>query len=459
MKIFSYYSLYIQLGLILPAELAAEETKPVSYFHDIRPIWKRSCIGCHHPGKLKGELDLTTYAAFKKGGKHGAPFKPGEPGQSRIIEMISGSAPDMPKEGDPLSAAEVALVERWIKAGSQDDSPALSALRFTQDKPPVYLRPPVISALAFSPDGQTLAVSGYHEILLHKADGSGLNARLVGESPRIEGICFSKDGRWLAACGGAPALFGEVQIWSVTNHSLMQAYKIGLDSLYGISISDDGRRVAFGGADKIVRMISVEDGKELMKFDNHGDWVFATLFTLKGQRLLSGSRDRAMKLIDVANGQFIDDINKLLEGVLCMARHPKENQVVYGGDMGMARIYKIAENQGRTAANNDVNLVREFERQPGPIHAIAYSPDGAQIAIGSMGDEVRVYKTSDGSRAATFMGHPGAVFALAYHPQGKRIATGGYDGQVRLFDTASGELIKGFSPVPFSEAPRQKASR
>ena len=77
-----------------------------------------------------------------------------------------------------------------------------------------------------------------------------------------------------------------------------------------------------------MRIISTSDGKELIKLDNHSDWIFGTLWTVDGKRVLTGSRDRAMKLIDAANGQFIDDINKLLEGVLCIARHPKEDLVV-----------------------------------------------------------------------------------------------------------------------------------
>jgi hypothetical protein len=36
----------------------------------------------------------------------------------------------------------------------------------------------VITALRFSPDGQLLAVSGNREVLLHRADGSGLVKRL-----------------------------------------------------------------------------------------------------------------------------------------------------------------------------------------------------------------------------------------------------------------------------------------
>src|SRR5437667_11777986 len=90
-------------SLLAALSLSAAETKPVSYYQDVVPIFKRSCTGCHHPGKLKGQLDLTTFAAFQKGGKHGPAFVAGDPKKSVIIDEISGEEPSMPKEGDPLS--------------------------------------------------------------------------------------------------------------------------------------------------------------------------------------------------------------------------------------------------------------------------------------------------------------------------------------------------------------------
>src|SRR2546421_947066 len=441
---------------VFPLAGFAGDAGSVSYYHDLVPLLKRSCTGCHHPGKLKGELDVTTFAAFQKGGKHGAAFQPGKPDESRVIEEISGEEPNMPKEGDPLLKEEVALFERWIREGAKDDTPP-EANSFKLTAPPVYAALPVISALAFSPDGNILAVSGYHEVVLHKSDGSGIIARLVGESPRIESVTFSPNGKLLAVGGDAPALFGEIQVWDVETHKQLQSFKVALDSVYGVSFSPDGERLAFGGADKTVRMISGTDGKELMKFDNHGDWVLSTAFTVDGKRLLSGGRDRAMKLINVANGQFIDDINKLLESVLCMARHPTQDLVAYGGDLGTTRIYRISENQGRTAANNDVNMIREFERQPGPVCSIAYSPDGNSIAVGNVDGEVRIYKTADGSRSATLKENHGAVFALKFHPTKNQLATGGYDGKVRIFDLPDGKLVTAFNPVPIKEADKVAA--
>ena len=437
--------------------------KTVSYYEDIVPVFKRSCTGCHHPGKLKGQLDLTTFEALKKGGKHGAGFVPGNVKESIIIEEISGAEPSMPKEGDPLSKAEIALISKWIVAGAKDDTPA-DAGSFKLIAAPVYATSPVISALAFSRDGKVLAVSGYHEVIFLGGTESNIVARLVGESPRIEALAFSPDGKRLAVAGSAPARFGEVQIWDAgtTNTVIgpVKSFKVAPDSIYGISWSPDGTRLAFGGADKTVRVIAAADGKELMKFENHSDWVFNTTWTTNGERLLSGSRDKAMKMIDAKSGQFIDDINKLIDGVLCFARHPSADIVAYGGDQGVSRIYKISDNQGRTAGNNDSNLQKDFERMPGPVQAIAYSPDGKAICVGSVGGEARVFNVEDKKRVATLKGHEGAIFAVAFHPGTNWVVTGGYEGKLRVFETAKGEQVRSFIPVPVSSAkPQQQAAK
>src|SRR5947209_17375133 len=126
----------------------------------------------------------------------------------------------MPRGKQPLSMSEVELIKRWITEGARDDTPASTRDVVDMDHPPKYLLPPVITAVAYSPDSKLLAVSGYHEVLLHKADGSGLVARLVGLSERVQSVAFSPDGKYLAAVGGSPGRFGEVQIWDGTGKQL-----------------------------------------------------------------------------------------------------------------------------------------------------------------------------------------------------------------------------------------------
>jgi len=434
----------LALLLSLPTFCFAQ-VEPVSYFRDIRPILNSNCNACHKPEKNKGELDMTSFASLMKGGKHGSTIAAGAPDKSKLVEMISGSDPDMPKDGDPLKKEQVSLIERWISQGAKDDTPAAGT---TVVQTPVYAVPPVISAMAFSPDGSILAVSGYHEILLHKADGSAIIARLIGESPRIEALAFSSDGKQLAACGGSPAEFGQVQIWDVATRRATKTFDISTDELYGISFAPDGKSVAFGGADKIVHRINLADGKEMLDFKAHADWVLATQFTHDGKQLVSASRDRAMKLIDLESGRFVDDINNPLEGCICLAIHPKEEQILYGGELGNARLYQISDNQKRTAGRNDTNLLVTFPQQPGPVTAVAFSPDGSTVALGSMG-EARTYSAADPDKAIlTLSGIQGPIYSIVYQPSAARLAVAGYDGAVRLFDAKTGNLVKQFVPVP-----------
>src|SRR3954451_17581680 len=146
----------------------------------------------------------------------------------------------MPKESSPLRDSYIRVIRHWIDQGALDDTPQ-EARRFDTANPPTYHRPPVITSLDWSPDGKLLAVAGHHEVLLHKADGSGLVARLIGNSERIESVRFSPDGSKLLATGGNPAQSGEVQIWHVKESKLLFSIPMTNDSVFGASWSPDGK--------------------------------------------------------------------------------------------------------------------------------------------------------------------------------------------------------------------------
>ena len=454
--------LLISLLILIPGELIptqGQTPEGVSYYKQIRPILQQNCQGCHQPAEPNGGLVVTSYEAFQEGGMGGPSFIPGNPEDSMIMEYISGEDPLMPQEGDPLTAEEVELFSRWIAESALDDTPTSLDDTINPNQPPVYTVSPVISALAYSPDGKTLAVSGYREILLHKSDGSELIGRLVGEAHRIESIAYTLDGKILGAVGGTPAQFGEVQLWNTSTNTLIRSVQPAYDALYGMSFAPDGALMAFGCSDKTVRVLSVADGKETLKFDNHSDWVFGTLFSMDGTHFVSGSRDGALKLVNLNNGAFIDDINasnKGYGGISCISRHPQEDLVLSAGEDRVPRLYRIFRETQRDKGNTDFNLVLEFEAHPGPIHAVGFNQDGTKIAVGGVSSEVQIYNVADGEQLATLTGNGAAVFALAFHPDSQQIATGGFDGTVRIFDTISGELVKAFVPVPINSKAKEE---
>jgi WD40 repeat protein len=437
----------------IPAQ--GQTLEPVSYHKQIWPIIQRSCQGCHQPAEANGDLIMVTFEDFKRGGLDGTPFIPGKPDESLVIELISGEEPSMPKEGDLLTDEEVELFRRWIAEGAKDDTPTTDDDSIGPDRPPVYTVPPVISAVAYSPDGKTLAVSGFREVLLHKSDGSELVSRLVGKSHRIQSIVYTVDGKMLGAVGGSPGKFGEVQLWDTSTNTLIKSIKTSYDTVYGASFSPDGKQIAFGCADKTARIISIADAKEILKFENHSDWVFGTIFSTSGTHFVSCGRDTALKLVEVDTGSFVDDINSSNKGygeINTIARHPTKDQVLSAGEDRIPRLYKIFREIRRDVGNTDFNLIQAYEAQSGSIEGVAFSADGSRFATGNGGGEARIYNVEDGKRLASMQSDAVSVFAVSFHPEGTQLATGGFDGKIRIFDTATGKLLNAFMSVPIEPA-------
>ena len=352
----------------------------------------------------------------------------------------------MPLGSAPLPDDQIELFSRWIAAGAKDDTPPEARETVALDKPPIYHLPPVITALAYSPDGSLVAISGYREVLLHKTDGSGLAARLVGLSDRIQSLQFSSDGKLLVAAGGTPALFGEVELWDIASRKLLHSVTLTSDTVFGASLSPDTSRVAVGCADNTVRVVDTAAGKEVLKITNHENWVLGTVFGVDGKRLVSVSRDQAAKLTDASTGQFIENINALRGELAAIARHPTRDLILIGGTERIPYLYTMDRSASMKIAD-DSTLIRKFETQDGGIFALAFSPDGSRIAVAGAADDVSVYQTETGERSATCKGHKG-TYAVAFSPDGEQLATGGFDGKVRICEVKSGKLVRDFVPVP-----------
>jgi len=411
-----------------------------SYFRDIRPVLQRQCQGCHQPNLKSSNLDLTTYDALRAGGKRG-------PAPALLIPYLTGEMkPQMPLGNPPLPAEQIDLVRAWVAAGAKDDTPEEARETAAIGAPAVYHQPPVLTALAFSPDGKMLAVSGNREILLHTLDASAPPKRLPGLSDRILSLAFSKDNALLVAGGGTPARFGEIQIWDLPAAKLRRSVMLTGDTVFGVSLSPDRTRAAAGCTDNTVRIVDTATGKELTKMGAHENWVLGTVFGVDGKRLVSVGRDRSAKLTDAASGGFQENVNLLRGELAAVARHPSKDIVVIGGEDRIAYVYLMDRPKNMKIAD-DTTLIRKLDRQNGAIAALAWSPDGNRIAVAGAAPEVNVYDAGTGARVAACKGHSAGIYSVAFSPDSNTLATGGFDGTVRLYDAATCALSKSFVPV------------
>ncbi len=468
-----------------------ESESLVSYYSQIRPIFQAQCHGCHQPAKSRGGYVMTDFAPLLKGGESGnKAVIPGNPEQSYLIELVTpvnGEA-EMPRKGDPLLGVEIELIRRWIAQGAKDDTPANVRRRHDRDNPPQYRLPPVVTALDYPPDGRILAVSGFHEVLLHHADGSGLLGRLIGLSARIESVRFSPDGKRLAVTGGLPARMGEVQVWDVAKQELILSAPVSFDTVYGASWSPDGKYIAFGCADTTLRAIESDTGKEVVYQGAHDDWVLDTVFSVDGKHIVSVGRDQTAKLTEFATERFIDNITSITPGalkggILAVARHPQRDEILVGGADGTPQIYRMIRKSKRVIGDN-ANLMRRFDAMPGRIFGVDYSPDGKSIVAGSSLDgkgTVRIYSSDfDGALSKALIdilqktvssrkpeeqaqveayrtqgvdlkasaAFPAGIYAVDFHPDGEQVAVAGGDGVIRVLDAKDGALRQAFLAAP-----------
>ena len=472
----------------------AADDAPVSYYKQIRPIFQSHCQGCHQPAKQSGGYVMTDFARLLAGGEsETAAVLAGKPEESFLIDLITpdnGEAA-MPKGKAPLSTPEIDLITQWITQGAKDDTPENAVEKYDADHPPVYSRQPTITSIDFSPDGSLLAVSGFHEVLLHKADGSELIGRLIGLSARIESVSFSPDGKRLAVTGGLPERTGEVQVWDVEKQSLQLSIPLTYDTVYGASWSPDGTLLAVGCTDSTVRAFNSENGKQVFFNGAHDDWALDTVFSVDGSYLVSVGRDMTTKLYNLPTQRFIDNVTSITPGALkggiaAVARHPKRDEVLVGGSDGTARIYRM-QRQTKRVIGDDANLVRRFPAMRGRIHSVDFAPDGKTVASASSLDgkgQVFVYTSEYDSAISddfkkvlekqprqwnaeerkkyedyvtvgieTVMKSelPTAIYAVKYSPDGQTIAVAGSDGIIRFLNPADGSVQRELAPVTIDE--------
>jgi hypothetical protein len=107
--------------------MAGAEGADFDFFEkQIRPLLVGKCYSCHsvEKGKTKGGLALDTRAGWQTGGDGGPAIKPGNPGESLLIQAVRYGDPDLqmpPKDkGGRLADAEIAALEQWIREGAAD---------------------------------------------------------------------------------------------------------------------------------------------------------------------------------------------------------------------------------------------------------------------------------------------------------------------------------------------------
>ena len=103
------------------AFIGISAAQTTDFTRDVEPVLKKRCQACHGAAMQQNGLRLDDGESALKGGYSGAAIMPGKSGQSRLVERISSNekAKMMPPGGARLSAAEIAMISKWIDEGAK----------------------------------------------------------------------------------------------------------------------------------------------------------------------------------------------------------------------------------------------------------------------------------------------------------------------------------------------------
>lgn len=326
-----------------------------------------------------------------------------------------------------------------------------------------------VSALAFSPTGDTLAFgapSGNVE-LWTTAQPREIR-EWVAHSDAITAIAFTPDGRRVVTRGSD----NQIRVWNPADGSLVFAIPCSNTGVF-FAISPDGSRVA-AGVDLTVREWSLETGEQIAEHAGHGTQIIGISYSYDGRWLASGDRDGMVRIWRadrdtsprvlpnsgrVVLSASIDEKMQLLwsasnDGLLIARTMPDGNE-----------LYRMRPNRGEAiraalAPNGEFGIVAGEDGAINVLHAITGAPmahlhtegtrvrcvtisrDSRRAAVASESGRIRIYDLTSLRLARAFVACEEIAYSCEFLPDNQTLALCGGDGSVSLWDSQTGRMIR-----------------
>jgi len=278
-------------------------------------------------------------------------------------------------------------------------------------------------SVAFSPDGKIVASSQDFKVRLW-AVATGKEIRIFqGHKGQITAVAFSPDGRTLAS-GGRDS---KVRLWDVASGKEIHALGDHGHGVSSVAFSPDGK-VLVSGHTRMIMLWETATGKGTI----HAGALFQSVaFSPDGKTVASASNNGlrgCIQLQDVATGKsrVLGDQNSPFS----VAFAPDGKLLASGNLDQTIQLFE-------TASGKEIRALRGHE---GPVTCLAFAPDGKILASGGEDSKVRLWEVASGKEIRSFPGHKRSVTSVAFAPDGKSVASASFD--TVMVWTASGRTAR-----------------
>lgn len=273
----------------------------------------------------------------------------------------------------------------------------------------------------FSLDGQLVCTAGDQSTAqLYEVE---TGRKLFAIPARTHAVAFSPDGKRLVVTGAERV----ARLWDVAEQQVLLTLRGHLSMAQTAAFSPDGRFIAMAGLDGVVKIWSSSPGRERYRV---GRWAWAGTYSPDGKRLSAGGWWEHLKIWDAESGRPEVELKSLCHSPFNAAFNPDGTRIVTVGTEKVARIWD--------ATSGD--LVRVLRGHTRSVMAVAWSRDGRWIATYDVGGVTRVWDATTGKERHTLPGNGGYAWGLSFDPAGRRLTTAGHLGPPQVWDVESGTL-------------------
>jgi WD40 repeat protein len=344
-------------------------------------------------------------------------------------------------DGQTLASAEVKIIHLWDVATGKEVRRIEKSGWST-------------SHLVFSPDGKTLASTapGYETVIRLWDVATGKPLQPAGPDGVIHTVAFSPDGRFIAT-GSWRGHDPRVRLWDAFRGESLWACQGEVGLINRVMFTPDGKGVVASGTDKAVRLWDARTGKEVRKYPIPSDRAMAV--SPDGKKLIAiGVRDNQMRVNgrDVRTGKrFLQRDGEYPNYVDFLVLSPDAEIVAEPQVQKLLRLSQVATGQlllSLEPPNLETSIPGgKYSQQ----EAAAFSPDGRTVAVmvttASRIESVyrpvctiHLWELATGKRSLRISGGRNRLLALTFSPDGRTLASAG-KGVLQLWDVATGKEL------------------
>ncbi|MBE9185932.1 NACHT domain-containing protein [Microcoleus sp. LEGE 07076] len=279
--------------------------------------------------------------------------------------------------------------------------------------------------------GAVIKGADFSDASLRRVNFAGANlsdCNFIKTFGTVFAVAFSPDGKLLAT-GGSD---GVVRCWEVTSGKELLTCKGHCNLVVSVAFSPDGKTLASGSSDRTVKLWDCRSGECLQTCQGHSDWVRSVAFSPDGKTLASGSNDRTVKLWDCHSGECLQTWQGHSDWIRVIAFSPDGRTLASGSDDRTVKLWDCHSGE----------CLQTWQGHSDWVNSVAFSPDGKTLASGSSDRAIKLWDCHSGECLQTWQGHSDLVRSVAFSPDGKTLASGSNDSTVKLWDCCSGECLQ-----------------